>query len=205
MNERLADLTPAEILEAATSDPRIVQAIAAKDPRVQLMEKLYGDPDAKKAVQKHSKRLFPNASVPEIDIPELVRSELKDDLQAIKDLRTTLETDAKGRRHTEFRAKLLEAGAETEDLDAIETFMVENEIGPKSLGVAIEKFYASKELAEPNAPGLSPDLPLDGKDEHMKVLLATGPSDDLDEVNAPWVSKVFDDMFGAQPRRRAAR
>lgn len=202
MNERLLDLTPAEILEAAQQDPRIALAIAAKDPRVQLMERLYGDPESKKAIQQHSKRLYPKASVPEIDIPELVKAELADKFKEIDALKTTLETDAKGRRHEAFRSKLRESGADAEDLDAIETFMVDNEIGPKSLTVAVRQYYESKELAEPRGGGLSPDMPFDSKDDHMKALLATGPGDDLDRVNAPWVEKVFDDMFGAKAGRR---
>lgn len=201
MNERLLDFTPAEIAEAALTDPRIAAAVAAKDARVQLMERLYGDPESKKAIQQHAKRLYPKASVPEIDIPELVRSELKDDLQAIKDLKTTLETDAKGRRHEAFRARLREAGADPEDVDGIETFMVDNEIGPKSLTVAVQKYYETKALAEPRGGGLSPEMPLESKDEHMQALLATGPGDDLDRVNAPWVEKVFDTMFGAKAGR----
>ena len=201
-NDRLADLTEAELADAALSNPRIALHIATRDPRVQLMERLYGDDDAKKSIQSHSKRLFPKASVPEIDIPNLVRSELKDDLQAIKDLRSTLDTETKSRRHEAFRGRLQAAGAEPEDLDAIETFMVDNEIGPKSLSVAVEQFYATKEIAEPRGSGLSPEMPLDSKDEHMKALLATGPGDDLDRVNQPWVEKVFDEMFGQQPARR---
>ena len=201
-NDRLADLTPAEIAEAALADPRIALHIASKDPRVQLMERLYGDDEAKKEIQKHSKRLFPKASVPEIDIPNLVRTELKDDLEAIKTLRTTLDGEAKSRRHEAFRARLQEAGADAADLDAIESFMVDNEIGPKSLTVAVEQFYAAKEIAEPRGSGLSPEMPLDSKDEHMKALLATGPGDDLDRVNAPWVERVFNDMFGAKAGRR---
>lgn len=202
MNERLADLTEAELADAVLANPRIALHIASKDPRVQLMERLYGDDDAKKSIQSHSKRLFPRASVPEIDIPILVRSELKDDLQAIKDLRATLDTEQKSRRHEAFRGRLQAAGAEAEDLDAIETFMVDNEIGPKSLTVAVEQFYAAKEIAEPRGAGLSPEMPLDSRDEHMKALLATGPGDDLDRVNEPWVNKVFDDMFGAKAGRR---
>ena len=200
-NDRLLDLTPAEIAEAALADPRIAHYVASKDKRVLLMEKLYDDPESKKAIQQHTKRLHPNASVPEIDIPNLVRTELKDDIDAIKALRTTLESDTKARRHDAFRARLREAGAEAEDLDAIETFMVDNEIGPKSVTVAVEQFYASKELAEPRGAGLSPEYTMDSKDEHMKALLATGPGDDLDRVNEPWVNKVFDDMFGAKPGR----
>jgi hypothetical protein len=202
MNERLADLTPAEIAEAALSDPRIAAHIAARDPRVQLMERLYGDPESKKAIQQHSKRLFPRASVPEIDIPAMVRGELQEDVAAIKTLRADLEDDKKTRRHMAFRAKLQEAGADAEDLDAIETFMVDNEIGPKSLTVAVEKYYDARELAEPRGGGLSPEMPLDSKDEHMKALLATGPTEDLDRVNAPWVDKVFTEMFGSPARRR---
>lgn len=205
MDPRLADLTEAELAEAALANPRIAAHIAGKDPRVQLMERLYGDPESKKDIQKHSKRLFPKASVPEIDIPEIVKSELKDDIDAIKALRGELQTEVKSRRHEAFRAKLHEAGAETEDLDAIETFMVDNEIGPKSIRVAVEKFYEAKELAEPRGSGLSPDLPGDPEDAHMQALLKSGPNDDLDRINEPFVQQIFNEMFGAQPGRRGRR
>jgi len=202
MDPRLADLTEAELAEAALENPKVAQYIASKDPRTQLMERLYGDKEGRKAIQVHSKRLYPGSSVPEIDLPEIVRSELKDDLQAIKDLRGQLETDARGRRHEAFRGRLIAAGAESEDLEAIETFMVDNEIGPKSVKVAVEQFYQAKELAEPRGTGLSPDFLSDDRDEHMKALLATGPSDDLDRINEPYVEKVFAEMFGSAPRRR---
>ena len=200
--EKLADLTEGDIYEAALANPKIAAAVAAKDNRVILQEKIYSDKIARKRMQEDSKRLFPNASIPELDIPELIRSELKSDLDEIKALKAQLETDVKSRRHDAFRAKLREAGADAEDLDAVETFMVDNEIGPKSVSVAVEKFYQAKEIAEPRGMGLSPEMPLDSKDEHMKALLATGPGEDLDRVNEPWVEAVFQDMFGAKPGRR---
>ena len=36
----------------------------------------------------------------------------------------------------------------------------------------------------------------------MQALLNTGPNEDLDRVNQPWVEKVFDEMFGSPARRR---
>lgn len=202
INERLADLTQAEIADAALADPAIAQHVAKNDPRVQLMERLYGDPEAKKAIQQHSKRLWPKASVPEIDLPEIVRNEMKPDLDAIRALRGNLENDAKARRHEAFRSRLVAAGAESDDLDAIEAFMVDNEIGPKSIGVAVDQFYQAKELAEPRGGGLSPEMPFDSKDEHMKALLAAGPGDDLDRINEPYVEAIFEDMFGKKAQRR---
>lgn len=198
----LSDLTPAELAEAALSNPQVFAHIASKDPRVQLMERLYGDPEAKRAIQSHSKRLFPKASVPEIDIPEIVRTELKTELDTVKALREELENDKKGRRREGFRARLQEAGGATEDLDDIETFMVDNEIGPKSVKVAVEKFYESKELAEPRGAALSDAFVADAKDEQMKALLTAGPGADLDKINEPFVEAVFQDMFGNRAGRR---
>lgn len=198
----LSDLTPAELAEAALANPQVFAHIASKDPRVQLMERLYGDPEAKRAIQSHSKRLFPKASVPEIDLPEAIRGELKDDLDAVKKLRTELEDEKKGRRRQSFRARLQEAGGAAEDLDDIETFMVDNEIGPKSLTVAVEKFYESKELAEPRGAALSDAFVADAKDEQMKALLTAGPGADLDKINEPFVEAVFQDMFGQRAGRR---
>ncbi len=201
MNERLADLTEAEIYEAALANPRIAQAVAAKDPRVILQEKLYGDKTARRRMQEDAKRLHPNASIPDIDLPTIVREELKTDLDEMRQLKKELDDDRKSRRHSAFREKLQEAGAEPGDLDAIETFMVDNEIGPKSIKIAVEKFYDAAELAEPRGAGLSPEIQFDDKDEHMKALLATGPRDDLDRINEPFVEKVFADMFGTPARR----
>src|SRR2546425_5928737 len=142
-NERLADLTAGEIAEAALADEGIRLKVASQDPRVQLMERLYGDAEAKKDIQRHSKRLFPKASVLEIDVPEEAKKAIAEDVKAIQDLRKELETDKQHRAHTAFRAQLVEAGAEAKDLDAIEAFMVDNELGPKSLGIAVEKYYES--------------------------------------------------------------
>lgn len=207
MPNNLTDLTEAELAEALAANPTLVQKIRAADPRVQLMERLYDDPEAKREIQKHSKRIFPKASIAEVDIPVLVKQELKDDLDAIKALRTELQTEVRSRRHEAFRARLMEAGADKDDLDAIETFMVENEIGPKSLTVAVEKFYETKELAEPNtAAGLSPDLPVTADDKHMQALLAAPANADLDAINEPYAMQVFEEMFGREePRGRRAR
>ena len=193
-NERLADLTEADVLE-----------IRSSDPRVQLMERLYNDPEAKRAIQQHSKRLFPKASIPEIDVPALTKAAIAEDVKAIQDLRKELETDKQGRRHTAFRGELVDAGADEEDLDAIETFMVDNELGPKAVKVAVEKFYESKEIAEPR--GSAPDFVWDvaGEDGlHMKALLDAPPGADLDRINEPYAEKLFHEMFSQPARGRRA-
>src|SRR5262245_35859286 len=135
-NERFADLTEAEMLELMQQHPAVARQIIAQDPRVQLMERLYGDPDGKRAIETPSKRLFPKARIESIALPAEVRAELAEDISFIKETRKSLEDDAKARRHASFRSRLQEHGAADADLDAIEAFMVDNEIGPKSMRVA---------------------------------------------------------------------
>lgn len=184
MNERLADLTPADVLE-----------IAGHDPRVQLMERLYGDPEANKDLKRHSKRLFPKASIPEIDIPAQLQPIIDGQKKEIDALKTRLdEADMTGKRKT-FRSSLVSAGAAEKDLDAIEQFMVDNEIGPKSTKVAVEQFYALQNPAEPTFESQhSWTMP---ESDHIKALMSAPPGADLDQINMPYVEKIWQETVGS--------
>lgn len=200
-NERLADLSTADMLE-----------IAARDPRVQLMERLYTDPEAKKDVQKHSKRLFPNASIPEVDIPAEIGAQLKQRDDTITELTKRLDAKDKTEAHKAFRASLVDAGAQPEDVEKIETFMVENELGPKAVKFAVEKFYETGETAEPSGGDMTTfpwqREPREGEKDtadaaHLKRLLNAGPGEDLDLINNPWVESQFaETVRSMQPGRR---
>lgn len=184
MNERLADLTPADVLE-----------IAAGDPRVQLMERLYGDAEAQKDLKRHSKRLFPKASIPEVDIPAQMQPVFDAQKKEIDALTKRLDdAEMTGKRKT-FRSSLVTAGAEEKDLDAIEQFMVDNEIGPKSTKVAVEQFYALQNPAEPTFESQhSWTMP---ETDHIKALMSAPPGADLDQVNMPYVEKIWRETMGA--------
>jgi len=182
-NERLADLTQADLIE-----------IGNQDPRAKLLERLYADPDAKADILKHSKRLHPKAAIPEFDVPEAARAAIKDDVDFVKKGKEEIEEFRKERRHERFRADLVKAGAQEEDLDKIETFMVDNEIGPKSLGLAVEKYYATLAPAEPNFESEHTFTMPDAGSEHIKKLMAAGPGEDLDAINMPYVEKLFREM-----------
>jgi hypothetical protein len=193
-NDRLADLTPADVLE-----------IAGSDPRVKLMERLYSDPVAKKEIQRHAKRLFPQATIPEIDIPAEIEVKLKEKDDRIEKLEQRLDGDLKDRRHAGFRARLVEAGAKEGDLDSIEAFMVDNEIGPKSVTIAVDQFYASREIAEPTGTGSKVWEPvMDSDFKVFKEALDAPAGADLDAIYQPHYEKVWLDMFGAQKSRRPA-
>ena len=184
MNERLVDLTPADVLE-----------ISAHDPRVQLMERLYGDPLAKKDLQKHSKRLFPKASIPEIDIPAEVQTTITEQKKEIDALKGRLDAAEMGDKRKAFRASLVKEGAQEKDLDGIEQFMVDNEIGPKSTKVAVEQFYALQSPAEPTFESQhSWTMP---ETEHIKALMSAPPGADLDQINMPYVEKIWKETVGA--------
>src|SRR6266404_3972016 len=106
VNERLADLTPEEIYEAAISDERIVRSVAGHDPRVKLMEKVYGTPKSKRLLQEATKLVLPDASIPDLDIPLVARAAIDDDVKAVQKLRKELEDEKEQGRHTKFRSQL---------------------------------------------------------------------------------------------------
>ena len=186
MNERLADLTQADVLE-----------ITAGDPRVQLMERLYGDPEAQRDLKRHSKRLFPKASIPEIDIPAQMQPVIDAQKKEIDALTRRLdESEMSGKRKT-FRGSLVTAGAEEKDLDAIEQFMVDNEIGPKSTKVAVDRFYELQNTAEPTFESQhSWTMP---ESDHIKALMGAPPGADRDQIHMPHVDKIWRETVG--PRR----
>lgn len=200
----LAALSTDDLFELVRERPDLLQQIAARDPRVRLMEEFYADPDAKRDLQKHGKRLHPKASVPELDIPEQINKDLKADREKVAALEKELGDLKVGERRKAFRASLVAAGAEAADCDAIETFMVENEFGPKAATAAVEAFYKTQEAAEPNAtPTTVFTMPDGGGADHIKALLNATPGDDLDDINAPFVEKIVREEFG--PSRRGAR
>ncbi len=184
MNERLADLTPADLLE-----------IAGSDPRVQLMERLYGDPEAQKDLKRHSKRLFPKASIPEVDIPAQIQPIFDAQKKEIDGLTKRLDDAEMTDKRKAFRGSLVTAGAEEKDLDQIEQFMVDNEIGPKSTKVAVEKFYELQTPAEPTFESQHAwTMP---ESDHIKALMGAPPGADLDQINMPYVEKIWRETVGA--------
>lgn len=144
-NERLMDLTPAERLE-----------VAASDPRVQLMEMLYSDKAARAAIQQHGKRLRPNAQVLEVDLPAELDAKLAARDKEIAELRGEIRGIRTEGSRAKFRADL--AGyaeqhgwtPDAKELDEIETFMVENEYGVKAAPQAVRAWIETKDPAEPN-------------------------------------------------------
>ena len=187
LNERLADLTPADVLE-----------IAAQDPRVQLMERLYGDAEAQKDLKRHSKRLFPKASIPEVDIPAQMQPIFDAQKKEIDALTKRLDDAAMTDKRKTFRGSLVTAGAEEKDLDAIEQFMVDNEIGPKSTKVAVEQFYALQSPAEPTFESQHAwTMP---ETDHIKALMSAPPGADLDLINLPYVEKIWAETVGGARR-----
>lgn len=197
----LSELSTDDLFEYVRQNPGLARAIAESDPRVKLMEEFYADPDAKADLQKHGKRLHPKASVPEIDIPAKMEAALEPDRKKIAALEKELEGFKTNDKRKAFRAQLVEDGADDKDLDAIETFMVENEFGPKASKRAVAAFYETKESKEPNyQPDSVFTMPDGGGAEHIKALLAASPADDLDDINAPFVEKIVREEFGSRPR-----
>lgn len=197
----LADLSTDELYEYVRQHPELLQDIAARDPRVKLMEEFYADPEAKKALQAHGKRLHPKASVPEVDIPAEITTSLKPHLDKIDALTKELGDLKLGERRKAFRAGLIADGAEDGDLDAIEQFMVDNEMGVKASRQAVRAFYETKATAEPNYTSETVfTMPEGGGAEHLKALLAAAPGDDLDDINAPFVDKIMQEEFGKRTR-----
>jgi hypothetical protein len=198
--ETLAAMGTDELFEYVRQNPNLAAAIANLDPRVKLMEEFYADPDAKADFQKHGKRLYPKASVPEIDIPEKINASLKPEREKIAALEKELRELRMGGKRKVFRESLVAEGADEADLDNIEQFMVDNEFGPKAAKQAVRAFYETKTVAEPNFKAVL-TMPDGGGAEHIKALLGAGPGEDLDDINAPFVEKIVAEEFGGAGRR----
>lgn len=197
----LADLSTDELYEYVRQHPELLQEIAARDPRVKLMEEFYADPEAKKALQAHGKRLHPKASIPEVDIPAEITTTLKPHLEELAALKKQLGEMQLSERRKRFRTSLVDLGAQETDLDAIEQFMVDNEFGVKASKQAVAAFYETKESKEPNFnPETVLTMPEGGGAAHLKALLAAGPGDDLDDINAPFVEQIMAEEFGKRTR-----
>ena len=206
--ERLTEMSAEQIAEFVWRDPRTGHLVSKFDPRVQLHDRLYGDPEAKKdllaVITKH-KRLFPHRATSEIDVPEIAQSAIAEEMKTVRELRKELEDEKLGRKRTAFRDTLVAAGAEATDLDKIEQFMVDNEIGPKSAATAVQKFYEVRDLAEPNKgvdAGLVFRLDENADFQTFKSALEAPPDADLDQIFAPHYEKVFAETFGVPQRGR---
>ena len=200
----LQSLSTDDLFEFCRQHPDLVPKIANFDNRVRLMEEFHADPEARKDIIKHGKRLHPKASVAEVDIPAEIHASLKPQLDRIDALTKELGDLKLGERRKAFRAQLVADGAEEKDLDPIEQFMVDNEFGVKAAKQAVRAFYETKAPAEPNfTPETIFTMPEGGGAEHLKALLSAGPGDDLDDINAPFVEKIFREEFG--PKSRTTR
>ena len=204
MDPRLADLTTADLMEYLRENPKTYYEITNTDPRVQLMERLNaapgGEEDIAALVRKHKDKFPPNARIP-IDVKETAReaaqTAIKEDREAIADLRKELAEERKQQRLAGFRAEMVEAGASEADVEKIEQFMLDNEIGPKSVRLAVERYYEVSAPVEPTGTTL-PWHPTNTDQEFLKKLAEAPPGTDLDEVAGPWYEKTFQDMTRGQ-------
>ena len=214
-NERLTDLTAEEIFEAAVSNPAIAKAIIDRDPRVALFERVYGSD--KKLGNKTFREVIEDMGVevaPDSTIARArrhARAEIADDVAAIKELRKTLETEKQTQGYQQFRDSLRERAvdlgftADDKELDEIIVFMKDNEYGPKSAAVAVEKFYESKAPAEPNFESENTFTFEDESSDYMKRLLGAGPGEDTSMLTMQHAERVYRDMFGAQDKKTGRR
>jgi hypothetical protein len=206
----LSDLTTGELFEYLKANPHLIPEIAKYDSRVRLMEALDADPEARLDIRKHSKRLWPKANIPEVDVPVLARAAVADDVAAVKKLRKDLEDEAAPRARNGFRdtlrATALELGLVGDDkqLDEIETFMVENHYGPKATGKAVEAFAETRYPAEPNFESEHTFTFPDEGSEYIKALVKAGPGDDTSQLTLRHAEQVYQDMFGKPKGRRPA-
>ena len=197
------ELTPAQLNE-----------LIGRDPRVQLMERLYTKPENRKVMQEMTAKEFPTAYIPEQEMRREVRGEL-DGLRAENEkLRERLDNDDKNRRYSAFRSTIVSEGQRRvgrtltdEEIKAVETFMVDNQIGPKSVNLAVDRYFDGLETAEPTAdqftfPWQRPGGEQDADVQHLKRLMAAGPADDLDIINAPFVEKNFRETVAAMNGQR---
>lgn len=214
-NDRLTDLTDEEIYEIAAANPRVSKAITDRDPRVGLFERVYGSD--KKLGNKTFREVIEDMGVevaPDSTIARArrhARAEIQDDVTAIKELRAQLEGEKQAQGYQTFReslhARAVELGftADAKELDEIIVFMRDNEYGPKSAAVAVEKFYESKGAAEPNFESENTFTFEDESSDYMKKLLGAGPGEDTSMLTMQHAERVYRDMFGAQDKKTGRR
>src|SRR5437667_6198909 len=146
-----AQMTDQELLDLATSRPKVYKALTDSDPRVQLHERIYGadktlkvngqDMKLRDVVEEMGVMIAPDSNIARAR--RHAKAEISDDVLAIKKIRKELEDDKQLTRYQAFRNKLRERATELghqpkdEDLDKIETFMRDNEFGEKSAGKAV--------------------------------------------------------------------
>lgn len=179
--------------------------IRKQDPVVKLHSKLYGDPEARKdldrVVRKHIK-LFPDAVLPD-DPGEVATAAVKPLQDKIAELEGRLEQGDKARRYATFRQQTIDAGADPGEVDEIHKFMLDNEFGPKALPAAVEAFHRSKETAEPNATGSRFTFEAPGAgdpDPLLKQILGSGPGDDLHDLTVQRGEQIFREMAAGARR-----
>ena len=75
--------------------------------------------------------------------------------------------------------------------------MLDNEIGPKSVALAVERYYEVTTPAEPTGTGV-PWHPSNVDQEFLKKLVDAPQDADLDQIAAPWYEKTFQDVTRGQ-------
>jgi hypothetical protein len=206
MDPRLADLTTAELMEYLRENPKTYWEITNTDPRVQLMERINAKPEGKEdlegLVRKHKDVFPPTARLP-IDVKEqareAARAEIAEDKKALADLRKEVEDERKAQKLAGFRAQIIEAGGNEADVEKIEQFMFDNEIGPKSVALAVERYYEVATPAEPTGTGV-PWQPSNVDQDFLKKLVDAPMDADLDVIAMPWYEKTFQDAVKGQGR-----
>ncbi len=212
MNNRLADMTTADVLEFIEANPGLIPHIANFDSRVKLLETLDKNPKHRKALRLMSKEAFPNAAIAEVDLPAEYEAKLKERDDKIAKLEERLDTSEKTTRYQGFRGRLRRLAAEAEDealeditegtLDEIITFMKDNDFGEKSAANAVEAFYKTKAPATPSSTEARSPLEGAADDTYMQKLLKASPSDDLYALGMPDIERVFHEEFTGSPTKR---
>jgi len=210
MNERLTDLTPQEIWEAATTNPQTAKAIrdtVDADPRVRLFETLYKKPEFAAQIEEMGVAVAPDSNLARAR--RHARAEIADDVAAVKALRKELEDGKVQQQQSQFHDQVRESATALgytmgeKDLAEIVTFMGENHYGPKAVKKAVEAFYETKEPAEPNFESEHTFQFEDEGSDYIKKLTEAPPFSDTSQLTLRHAEHVYRDMFGTgQPGAR---
>lgn len=207
-NERLSDMTTADVMEYLQANPAEFYRIANNDPRVKLMETIHGAPggdvDLEALVIKHKDRFPPGAKIP-VDIKGKVTEAIAPTVESIAELRKELAEERKQQRLKGFHAEMIEAGAEAEDVEKIDAFMLDNDLGPKAVRTAVEKYYDSLPAEPSNTTPFTWDNPVGADQQVVEALTKASPDADLYQIAAPHFERVFNDMTKGQRTKVLAR
>lgn len=210
--------TEQDVLDFATTNPRVYEAIVGNDPRTKLHDMfwksdktvkdlgLHPDMKLREVIEEMGVHIAPDSQLARTR--RHAKAEVEPIISEVRALREELSKRDRGHEEREFDASLQryarDEDAEISDADVTEIkgWMKDNQYGPKAARAAVTAWLETKRPAEPNFE--SEPIFAGGDDEHAKALDKLGPGDELGP-NTPrglrHAEKIWNDMFKNQRGR----